>query len=380
MMPTPIRPHLVVPLALPFLVIAGCDDAPAEERGHDASDASTADHHDAPDEQGAPIGRWEPVGRLARARFGHSATRLPDDRVLVAGGVAGVCPTDSGEALASVERVQPDGAVIEGAPLGEARAWHGAVALDAGRVLVAGGRRGDAPLASAEIYDVAADRWDPIAPLGVAQLTLALAPHGEGGAVSVGYDGAIEILGPDLQWRPAPIVAGALGVPIPVALGDGRVALVGRDASVIVSADGASTTPLAMPEITGDLGAASVDGGVLLVARAPTGAFTEAGPVQSARAFFWSAGSAAASWVALGDLPFGQAAFTLVDAPTGAVFGRAGWGAWHRWAGAGWSELAATGSAQERALVPLSDGTVRLVGGSGNPTCAAVADVLAWSP
>lgn len=89
-------------------------------------------------------------------RLSHTATRLPDGRVLIIGGYAGEGePPTAAMELVDVEHatVTPAGA------LRVARADHTATLLRDGRVLVAGGRdAGGNPLRSAEIVEPAAQR------------------------------------------------------------------------------------------------------------------------------------------------------------------------------------------------------------------------------
>jgi hypothetical protein len=93
------------------------------------------------------------TGSLATARYSHTATLLPNGKVLVAGG-AGASGT-----LASAELYDPasDRWTATGS-LATARNNYTATFLPNGKVLVAGGYIGSS-LASAELYDPASGTW-----------------------------------------------------------------------------------------------------------------------------------------------------------------------------------------------------------------------------
>jgi N-acetylneuraminic acid mutarotase len=115
-------------------------------------------------------GTWSPLAALHTARAGHSATVLPDGRVLVAGGTGARGSTGT-TALASTEVFDPaTGAWTAAAPMTETRTGHQAVLLRDGRVLVIGGTvaTGGPPaaLAYCELFDPAAGSWTPTGDLG----------------------------------------------------------------------------------------------------------------------------------------------------------------------------------------------------------------------
>src|SRR5438552_17268941 len=110
----------------------------------------------------AAVQRWSPTGSLATAREGHTATLLPDGRVLVAGGFDGQIY------LASAEIYDPaSGTWSPTGSMATARDQHTATRLPDGRVLVAGGYSSSGHLASADIGR-ASGRSCPTAALGAA--------------------------------------------------------------------------------------------------------------------------------------------------------------------------------------------------------------------
>lgn len=107
------------------------------------------------------IGPTSPANEMLRRRAGHSATRLPDGTVLLVGGYD---PTSSsGEVLTSAERFDPATSTFTAVgSMQHARAYHAAVPLSDGRVLCIGGEdtvRG--PLTSIELFDPATGTFTP---------------------------------------------------------------------------------------------------------------------------------------------------------------------------------------------------------------------------
>jgi hypothetical protein len=105
-------------------------------------------------------GTFTPTGDLTVPRWGHTATLLPDGRVLITGG----SQTANVSALASAELFDPaSGTFTPTGDLAVPRLGHTATLLPDGRVLVAGGieTRDASVLASAELYDPGTGTFTP---------------------------------------------------------------------------------------------------------------------------------------------------------------------------------------------------------------------------
>ncbi len=94
-------------------------------------------------------------------RRGHSATLLPDGRVLIAGGLDDA----AGTALSSTEIYNPaTGTFTPAAAMHQARADHAAMTLHNGKVLFAGGYNGSSNITgAAELYDPSKATFTPTA-------------------------------------------------------------------------------------------------------------------------------------------------------------------------------------------------------------------------
>lgn len=100
------------------------------------------------------------VGNLAIARANHTATLLPDGKVLITGGFGG-----NFQPLASAELYDPStGKFTPTSDMNTSRAWHTAILLANGKVLITGGVQ-DSQLStflvSAEIYDPSIGTFAP---------------------------------------------------------------------------------------------------------------------------------------------------------------------------------------------------------------------------
>jgi N-acetylneuraminic acid mutarotase len=130
---------------------------------------------------------WATNGSLITARFNHTATLLPNGKVLIAGG-----NTNNTSYLASAELYDPaTGTCTNTGSMLVARARHTATLLNNGKVLVAGGLN-SAVLSDAELYDPSTGTWSSTGPLEVPRLqhTATLLPDGTvlvaGGSIAPG--------------------------------------------------------------------------------------------------------------------------------------------------------------------------------------------------
>jgi hypothetical protein len=108
--------------------------------------------------------RFSRTGGLLVARASHTATLLRDGRVLIAGGY-------NGSYLSSTELYDPvSGTFSPGPPMTEPRIDHLAITLQDGRVLIIGGQGGESTfLASAEVFDPVTMRFTPTGAMSVAR-------------------------------------------------------------------------------------------------------------------------------------------------------------------------------------------------------------------
>ncbi len=103
------------------------------------------------------------LGSMALARRNHTATMLPDGRVLIAGGLAGATPTPSD----SAEIYDPATGIFQlllsnmSAPHGRHVGTEGAVSLPDGRVLLAGGFVEAPPNSATDLFDPATQNFTP---------------------------------------------------------------------------------------------------------------------------------------------------------------------------------------------------------------------------
>jgi len=150
-------------------------------------------------------GQWTLTGSMATNRAGHSATLLPSGKVLVAGGV----PGNTTPAHASAELYDPDTGTWT--PTGSMTAGHQnhTATLLPGRVLVAGGYS-LGYLSSTEWYDFATGEWTAAGALSTSRSdhTATLLPNGKvlvaggwGGGIPSGPTNSAELYDADLGFN-----------------------------------------------------------------------------------------------------------------------------------------------------------------------------------
>lgn len=120
------------------------------------------------------VNEWtETAGPMSVGRRSHTATLLPDGKVLIAGGGSGVA-TASSQPIQSAELFDPaTGLFTVIGNMVERRSAHSAILLDDGTVLISAGSNGTGtlfPTNTAEIYDPADNSFTPVGPMNYPHL------------------------------------------------------------------------------------------------------------------------------------------------------------------------------------------------------------------
>ena len=132
-------------------------------------------------------GKWSITGSTATPRLDHTATLLPSGEVLVAGGYLGVDSHYQAIYTATAELYNPStGTWKTTGSMTLPRALHGAMLLQNGQVLVAGGTN---VTTSAELYDPSTGTWTATGSLQNYHL-VALTPLQDGHALAVDESGS----------------------------------------------------------------------------------------------------------------------------------------------------------------------------------------------
>jgi hypothetical protein len=137
-----VQEHTATRLADGRVLIAGGNDT-------DSTAVASAEIYD------PKTGKFSLTGSMTTPRCGHTATLLADGRVLIAGGHPAGMNNGRGDYIASAEIYDPkSGTFSATGSMTTARAWHTATLLSNGRVLITGGTpTASSSLSSAEIYD-----------------------------------------------------------------------------------------------------------------------------------------------------------------------------------------------------------------------------------
>jgi hypothetical protein len=185
----------------------------------------------AQDEDGASMaGALEPV--LPGPRLGHTATSLPDGRVLLVGG-----RDEASELLREAELWDPSsGELVTSGALADAREGHSATLLSDGRVLVIGGD-GDRfdLLASAELWDPTSGQFAAAGSLDIARESHTATLLDDGNVLVIGgLDDDYEPIAAAERWDPTSgqfVAAGSLEIAreshTATLLDDGNVLVIG---------------------------------------------------------------------------------------------------------------------------------------------------------
>jgi photosystem II stability/assembly factor-like uncharacterized protein len=152
-------------------------------------------------------GQWSQISSPNSPRVGHTATLLPNGKVLIASGIGHT-------SIPTAELYDPATGMWSAA--GTTSIPHGevskAVLLPDGRVLITGGNNQSGPVSAAELYDPATNQWSDTVSLSTPRNlhTMTLLPNGKvlvaGGADSTGYFSSAQLYDIGLNfnnaWRP----------------------------------------------------------------------------------------------------------------------------------------------------------------------------------
>jgi hypothetical protein len=201
-------------------------------------------------------GTWTSTGSLATGRGGHTATLLPNGKVLVTGGENYNGKGNGARtSLASAELYDPaTGTWTSTGSLATGRYYHTATLLPSGKVLVAAGGviNSSLYLASAELYDPASETWTATGSLATARQfhTMTMLPSHKllvaGGSNSSGYLMSAELYDPASEtWMATGDLITARHDHTATLLPNGKVLVAGgmNDSGILASAELYATQP-----------------------------------------------------------------------------------------------------------------------------------------
>jgi galactose oxidase-like protein len=229
-------PSLVPPVPAPTLPVALTN--PTAEPSPSPRVALSPAPTEAPAVVPPRAASWTTTGSMITSRSGHTATLLPDGRVLVAGGYS--FTGDAGATLASAEVYDPGAGswTVTGTMI-TPRFGHAATLLPDGNVLVVGGFGLDGDLASAELYDPNTGTWTAAGTMGLPRNhpTAVALPDGK-----VLVAGGVELASSEL-YDPVTGVWTSTGTMSTPRYGQAATLL--RDGKVLVA--GGATSPVGSP-------------------------------------------------------------------------------------------------------------------------------------
>jgi len=184
-------------------------------------------------------GVWTPMPDMHTSRFWHTATLLPNGRLLVAGGMTGdASDPQNVDVVTSTETFDPASATwaLTG-NMHVARAMHSATLLRDGRVLVAGGATGTGFTSSAELYDPATGQWTLTGGMNAARFGHSATLLMDGRVLVTGGSGGSPLSSAEIyepatgMWSLTAPMSTARAAPTATLLPDGRVLVVGSNST-----------------------------------------------------------------------------------------------------------------------------------------------------